>query len=209
MTPEERKAAKARRDAARARIRADAATRRAEMAARAAEELAPLAQRVPVLDAAGGLLRAPRLVVLDGRVIHHRPLDLNRAQRRAADRFRADWDEAQTISAGVARLTGVASGSTPSAAPDAGVVRQLAVRARLEGAMAWAGAFLPALLLVVAGRAPVSEWAKESGQSAEDAAGWVRAGLDRLVKYYDSGNRPRQVIHEIVTFGPERGEYEV
>ena len=213
MTPQQhalaaRRERKRLRDAARARVRAEAAVRRAEEAARAAEELAPLAQRVSVHDASGALLRAPRLAVVDGRAIRTQPLGLSRPQRLAAARFASDWDEAQTISAGVARLEGGPHGVSGSAAPDAAVVRLIAVRARLEGAMAWVGAFLPALLLCVCGRAPVAEWARESGQDKTEALAWVRAGINRLVMYYDNGERPKPVKMEIVSFGPERGEYE-
>ena len=203
-----RQARKRIRDAARAQVRAEAAARRLEAAQRAAEELAPLAQRTGLEDTTG-LLRAPRLVVLEGKAVRSRHPDLTRPQRRAADRLRSDWEEvASGVATGVARLEGVASGFSGSAAPDAGVIAQLVVRARLEGAVTWMGALAPIVLRVICGRAPLAAWSRETGQTTEEAGACLRVGLDRLVKYYDSGEKQKSVKPDIVSFGPGREEYE-
>lgn len=219
MTPAAREAARIRqqrkyaRDAARRVARAEAAARRLEAAAHAAEQLAPAAQREAVTDASGAVLRGPRVAIAGNRAFRALPTHkLTRPQIRALLRFRQDWDEVGTgVGVGVANLNSSHGHRTAWSAPPGqdALVRQLATRKRLEGAVEALGAFTGMAHRVLLDGIPVSAWAAETDTTIADAFGQLHAALNRLVAYYDTEPDRPHPRPEIRTTAPPRESYEV
>jgi hypothetical protein len=87
------------------------------------------------------------------------------------------------------------------------MVSQIEARGRLEGAMAFLGAFAPGVCRVVLDGVPISAWVLEADPPSTVAAGvaWIALALDRLVLFYDPPSPSKRPV--IRTIGPPRADY--
>lgn len=173
----------------------------------------------PVTDAAGRTIRGARIVVdfaSDGTPRPRRASVLDRMRRfsdarqskglgvlitkeglRAAEKLQGDYSEAGagiTVSASVyMRLLGAGGGSNGGAPATGSIAHQIAVRARLEGAIDWLGPLTDIVVPVVLDGIGVEQWATEHRQNPEQAVGYLAAALRHLARYY----RPKTVGDQI------------
>jgi hypothetical protein len=149
---------------------------------------------------AGLVLRGPRIDIVGGHPVAASALErgdglaalarksgqITAPMLEAARQFQADYREvASGVTEGVSGY-GAAGGGAARAEPGWGVIRMVAVRARFEAALAWAGAFTPCLLRVAGEAVPLAAWAREEGLDRDSAIGWLVAALRRLRAFYEA-----------------------
>lgn len=221
MTPERRAAAvvwqrrsrERRRERARllAIAEAERLEKEADAAERFSEALAPFVLRHPVQTPSGYMLVGARIEIQDGKPARVDPvaaLKLTDRQRKAGRQIQMDWRE---VGAGMNYATaGYGRGGGPGDILGSHAVmrRQIDTRARLDGALAFLGAFAPLVAAVILNCIPPAVWACQEGRPAADAPRWIEAALDRLALFYwpeaQGGGRPTE---RILTFGPPRQAY--
>ena len=187
-------------EAERQRIKADEDERRAE-------ELAPGVLRKPII-ANGYMLVGPRIRVINGRA--ERGPDFAFAPhrcRKAARQLQLDWqDVGSGLTSGAADY--LRSGRGDGDGVHIAMRAQIDARARLDGAMAWLGAFAPMIARVVLDCVPIPVWAVETDLMPEGAVAHVVAGLNRLADFYRPAIKPHE-IRVIPVLGPSREAYHV
>jgi hypothetical protein len=180
-----------------------------------AECLAPAVMRNAVTAPDGHMLIGPRTTVANGRVSRADPIAgckaFTEAQRHAARKLQLDYNDVGTgIGVGAVDYLRSGGGGGSGDGGHTAILEQCRARARLEGAMASAGALSHALARVVLDGVPISVWVQEPdpyGVERDTAAGvaWIGLGLDRLAAFYNPPVEARGV--KIRTIGPGRGEY--
>jgi hypothetical protein len=202
--------------------RVAAAIAAAERQEIADEKIAPAVVRHPVVDGSGRVLTGARVVVIDGRpqpaqfgigvdpdplvALARKSRQILPAHIAAAQQLRADW-----------RLVGSGLGFGASDYLRSGgrgdgygrhraMMAQIEARARLDGALAYIGAFAPMVSTVVLDCVPLSAWARAAGKSPADAIAWIVAALTRLSAYYAPDARAHRQPR-ILTFAPPRTAY--
>jgi len=185
------------------------------------EAQAPAILRCPIVSADGVMLLGARVVIVDGKPERALPLhsvsdplgalDAPGVQHRhifAGRQLQADWHDVGA-GLGVPPSDLLRSGGSGGAGPrgHAGMLHQIEVRRRLEGALAWAGAFAPSLVRVCLDCIPVGIWATQVGKPYPEALSWIIAGLERLALFYNP--EPAPLTPRILTIGPARGEYQI
>lgn len=200
---------------------------------RRAEKLAPAVLREPIVAPAvkptswrpAGrpemTLLGPRVQIVDGRPVRafcvadgddpiiklaRENKAFTQRHTEAARQLQLDWED---VGGGLG-LGAVdylrTGGGGGSGAINQAMLDQALVRVRLDGAMAYLGAFAPAVARIVLDCVPVRVWAEQAGKTPPDAAAWLAAALERLAGFYWPADtrtgRPR-----ILTIGPPRSTY--
>lgn len=224
INPSSREAARFRKQRQRERQRA-ASIAKAEADAQLieahAERLTPAILRHPIATPDGRMLVGARVAIVDGRAVRAMPLwsvsdplgamdapGVKDHHIRAGRQLQADWHDVGA-GLGVPPSDIMRSGGSGGVGPrgHAGMLHQIEVRARLEGALAHAGAFAPSLVRVCLDCIPVGIWADQVGKTYPDALAWITAGLDRLALFYEPAPKPSKL--RILTIGPARADYEM
>jgi hypothetical protein len=169
------------------------------------EDLAPAAQRHPVVNAAGNVVRESRVRLSGTTFIRISPLRnmLARGEKRAAngelpiiqahhvaaaERLMICWDLcSEGIGLGKSDYGAARGGrgTAPLSPPGhESLVSQLRHRAELEGAAAWLGSLWPVVRDVALMGMDVATWAASVGMDRKAAPGYLRAGLERLASFY-------------------------
>jgi hypothetical protein len=184
------------------------------------EALVPAIMRLPVLTSDGKtVLRGAMVEIVDGfprRATGWHDDAIGRIkttaeQHTAARLFQADHSEAGGgINVSATDYSALGGGSGDGTGRHEGLKKQIAARARLEGAHAHMGALGPVVIRVVLDCVPVAEVARQDGAAIEQTRGRLIAGLNRLVEFYRMAeNANAQVADEFVV-GPvarfERGK---
>ena len=186
-----------------------------------AERLTPAILRHPIATPDGRMLVGARVAIVDGRAVRAMPLwsvsdplgamdapGVRDHHILAGRQLQADWHDVGA-GLGVPPSDFMRSGGSGGVGPrgHAGMLHQIEVRARLEGALAHAGAFAPSLVRVCLDCIPVGIWAEQVGKAYADALAWIIAGLERLALFYSPEPKPSKP--RILTIGPARAEYEM
>ena len=126
----------------------------------------------------------------------------------AGRQLQADWHDVGA-GLGVPPSDLMRSGGSGGVGPrgQTGMLHQIEVRRRLEGALAYAGAFAPSLVRVCLDCIPLGIWAEQVGKAYADALAWIIAGLERLTLFY--APEPKPLKPRILTIGPARAEYKM
>jgi hypothetical protein len=171
--------------------------------------------RQTITSTEGYMLTGPRVRIINGRPERTNALDMEIGvknpeftvmRRWAAREFQCDWHD---VGAGV-NVAAVdymrSSGGTGGDGGHQALMEQVQARARLEGAMAFLGAFAPGVCRVFLDRVPISVWVQETEphSTVREGVAWLMLALDRLVLFYDPPSTHRVVIR---TIGPLRGDY--
>ena len=222
--PSSREAARLRKQRQRERQRAAAiekANADAQRIEAHAERLTPAILRHPIVAPDGRMIVGARVAIVDGRAVRAMPMwtvsdplgamdapGVKDHHIRAGRQLQADWHDVGA-GLGVPPSDLMRSGGSGGGGPrgHAAMLDQIAVRARLEGALAHAGAFAPSLVRVCLDCIPVGIWADQVGKAYPDALAWITAGLDRLALFYEPAPKPSKL--RILTIGPARAEYEM
>jgi hypothetical protein len=172
--------------------------------------------RRAVIASDGRVLCGIRVNVADGRARLANPVlgltAITKTQKRAAARLQADWRE---VGEGIG--LGAASYDAPSGHGDGSgrhgaLMAQVRAQERLAGALNALGAFAPAMKRLILHCVPLETWKAESGLG-DDALGFVRAALDRLVAFYADiiPEAPRSVSADpaVLAVGPPRSAYSI
>lgn len=175
------------------------------------EYAAPAIMRCPILMADGHMLLGPRVQVIDGcpaRVDPVAALKLTARQRRAGRQLAADWRE---VGAGISMcaVDWMRGSHGEGLGGHAAIRRQIDTRQRLEGVLAFLGAFAPLVARVVMDCIPLSVWAEQAGRTHDQAIGWLSAALDRAALFYWPQSPGRLPTERILTIGPPRSDYAV
>jgi hypothetical protein len=177
------------------------------------EHLAPAVMRHPITSTEGYMLSGPRVRIINGRpercdpIANARNPEFTFNRKWAARQFQLDWAD---VGAGV-NVAAVdylrSSGGRGGDGGHRALMEQVQARARLEGAMAFLGAFAPGVCRVVLDGVPISAWVLESDPPSTVAAGvaWIALALDRLVLFYDPPAPSKRPV--IRTIGPPRADY--
>ena len=167
------------------------------------------------------MLVGARVAIVDGRAVRAMPLwsvsdplgamdapGVRDHHILAGRQLQADWHDVGA-GLGVPPSDLMRSGGSGGVGPrgHAGMLHQIEVRARLEGALAHAGAFAPSLVRVCLDCIPVGIWAEQVGKAYADALAWIIAGLERLALFYSPEPKPSKL--RILTIGPARADYEM
>lgn len=186
-----------------------------------AERLTPAILRHPIATPDGRMLVGARVAIVDGRAVRAMPLwsvsdplgamdapGVRDHHILAGRQLQADWHDVGA-GLGVPPSDLMRSGGSGGVGPrgHAGMLHQIEVRARLEGALAYAGAFTPSLVRVCLDCIPVGIWADQVGKPYPDALAWIIAGLERLALFYSPEPKPSKP--RILTIGPARADYEM
>lgn len=109
----------------------------------------------------------------------------------AAEKLQTDYAEAGagiTVSASVyMRLLGAGGGGNGASPATGSIAHQIAVRARLEGAIDWLGQLADIVVPVVLDGIDLQQWAAEHRKGRQEALGYLAAALEHLARFY----RPR------------------
>lgn len=184
-----------------------------------AKELAAPHALEPVTDVTGRTVRGARIIVdyaSDGTPRPRRASVMDRLRRygeareakglasmitkqcmQAAEKLQSDYSEAGagiTVSASVyMRLLGAGGGSNRGAPATGSIAHQIAVRARLEGALGWLGPLVDIVVPVVFDGVGIEQWATDNRQNPDQAVGYLAAALRHLARYY----RPKTAADQI------------
>lgn len=199
-----------------------------------AEKLAPAVLRKPIMAKARkatewhdgrpeAMLVGARVQIVDGRPVRSFGLSseddpvikLARENKAitprhtdAARQLQLDWEDVGSglgpCAVDYLRTAGGGGGGAINHA----MLAQAAVRARLDGAMAYLGAFAPAVARIVLDCVPVYVWAEQTGKDMTQAIAWLVCALDRLAGFYNPEQRGARVIG-IRTVAPARASYAV
>jgi hypothetical protein len=195
-----------------ARLAAAAQAARQEAAE---EKLAPAVMRQTITSTEGYMLTGPRVRIINGRperdpIAYGQNPEFTKNRKWAARKFQLDWHDVG-CGENVAAVDYLRSGGGSGAADGWPVghhamMEQVKARARLQGALAFLGAFAPGVCRVVLDGVPISAWVLEGDPPSTVAAGvaWIALGLDRLVLFYDPPSSKPVVIR---TIGPPRADY--
>lgn len=226
---EERKREAARLAAIAEAERQEAETKRTE---RREEKLAPKVLREPIVAPALNattwhpsgrpetMLVGPRVKIVDGRPVRAFGLSAeddpvvklareNKAitarHTDAARQLQLDWEDVGGgLGLGAVDYLRTGGGGGSGAINEA-MLDQAKTRARLDGAMAYLGAFAPVVARVVLDCVPVYVWAAEAAKDMVQAVAWLVCALDRLAGFY----APQSASHgpRIRTLAPPRSSY--
>lgn len=207
------------REAARVAAEAQAARTEADN-----ERLSPAVMRDAVTYQDGRVLIGPRVMITNGRAARADPIagckSFTADQKQAARKIQLDWND---VGAGIGvgavdylRSGGGGSGDGGHAA----ILEQCQARGRLEGAMAFCGAFAPSVARVVLDGVPISSWVLEPGDwpkrrhddgtpwTYAEGVAWIGLALTRLASFYLPPVEARGVrVHGAI--GPGRAAYSV
>jgi hypothetical protein len=179
------------------------------------EKLAPAIMRGAVTSMDGRMLIGPRVRIIAGKPARSNALEMeiglrNRqftsAMKNAVEWLRRDWSD---VGAGI-NVPAVdylrSGGGSGGVGGHEAIMAQVRARARLEGAMAFLGAFTPAICRVVLDNVPIGLWVLENDPvpTIREGVAWILSGLERLVMFYDPPSTKRVKIR---TLGPQRSEY--
>jgi hypothetical protein len=174
----------------------------AENAARSesdAERVAPGVRRRAIMDATGNVLRGPVLerdgvtfarVNVVKRLHKVSPkLFTDKHVAAAARLANAHEEVAGGIGLGASDYLSKSAGGSPgsgvSDAKQSAILHQCTIRAEMDGALAWMGGSVRIISAVVFDCLSVTTWADQQGMDYRVAMGELKAGLDRLVEFYD------------------------
>jgi hypothetical protein len=172
--------------------------------------------RHAITSTEGYMLSGPRVRIINGRPERTNALEMEIGlknpeftvmRRWAARQFLLNWND---VGAGVnvAAMDYLRSGGgVGGEGGHRALMEQVQARGRLEGAMAFLGAFAPGVCRIVLDGVPISEWVKETepGCTVREGVAWLMLALDRLVLFYDPPAPSKRVI--IRTIGPPRADY--
>jgi len=168
----------------------EAEQRRAEDRERRAEAIAPAFLRNPVVVPKGRMIVGPRIQINGSRAVRGVEFPFaSRRARRAISMLRQDWaDVGAGLTAGTANYVGITGGGSdaPISGKDSAMLAQIEMRARLDGAMTYVGAFAPCLARIVLDCIPVATWAIEQAIpiTPDAAMKHVLAAFNRLADWY-------------------------
>ncbi len=184
-----------------------------------AEFLAPAIRRNPITTEAAVMLVGSRIAVINGKACHTDPIARSKSShfkdrhRRAARRLQQDWHDVGA-GIGVGGMDYLRAGGGAGMGGHVSILAQIQVRADLDGALTFAGAFAPSLARVVLDCIPIAIWVLEPDQmraeprTEDEGAAWIAAGLDRIAEFYwPEGEKSSGSSVVIRRFGPPRQSY--
>lgn len=204
LTVRQRKAlAKAKRRQDARRKAQDAAEAKARVEDARQENIAPRVRRSPVMTAGGEVYRHPVLEPAGVGFIHSNPIRHLMARggeaslitiehAAVAQRLLATWTHAgETITSGVSSYGDVRGGD--GSATGAMVLRQAACHAEIEAVIVFLGGFWPVVCAVALRGLTITAWAAEVRWDRHAALGYLKGGLDMLVRFYARDDKPARL----------------